>query len=481
MKLARKISIALGLMAFATLVVLSALLMRWDSDRSSEDIEHDHSLLGRVLVGAVDQAWHRAGEVGALSVLEEANQHQSEVKLRWVWLAAQLPALTGEERARLLSGNAIFRRDPNHGEPVMRTYAPVKLGGAWGAVEISESLRQQREHRESMLRATTGATLAIAAFFLLGAIWLGRRLVGKPVQALARMAEQIGEGRLEARVSLTQKDELGGLGQAMNRMAQALAQSSERLAIETQARLATVEQLRHADRLTTVGKLASGVAHELGTPLNVISGRARMISSHEVEGEEALESARIVERQAQVMTRIIRQLLDFARRRVPRRSRENMAELIGSALAMLKPLAAKREVKLAFETDSPSLTADVDGGQLQQILTNLVMNAIHAVHERGDVRVLLEKVRAVPRPGIGHTEAEYVRIQVVDNGDGIPPEILPHIFEPFVTTKDVGEGTGLGLSVSWGMVQDQGGWIEAESQLKQGSCFSVYLPVTEGQ
>lgn len=483
MKLARKISIALGLMAFATLVVLGTLLIRWDRDRSNEDMEHDHRLLGRVLVGAVAQSWMVSGEGGAMSLLREASRHQAEVRLRWVWLDPESlgPPLSPADRDRLSRGTTVFLREGVGEAAVMRTYAPVQVSGRFGAVEISESLRRQHQHRENMRRATTAATLVIAALFLLGAVWLGRWLVGKPVQALATMAQRIGGGELEARVLLPQKDELGDLGEAMNRMAGALALSREQLAAEEKARLSTLEQLRHADRLTTVGKLASGVAHELGTPLNVIAGRARMIWSREVEGEEALESARIIERQAQVMTRIIRQLLDFARRRVPHRARENVAELVSSALNMLKPLAAKKEISLTFAPAELGLgaQADVDGGQVQQILANLVMNAIQAVKPRGEVRVALDQVRAVTPPSLGGTEGRYVRIQVTDDGEGIPADILPHIFEPFVTTKDVGEGTGLGLSVSWGMVQDQGGWIEVESEPSHGSRFNVYLPAAE--
>ena len=129
-----------------------------------------------------------------------------------------------------------------------------------------------------------------------------------------------------------------------------LQRAREAIAAETAARLAALEHLRHADRLTTVGKLASGVAHELGTPLNVVLGRAKMISSGEAEGDEVRECAQIISQQAQHMTRIIRQLLDFARRRAPqRRARRTLRELVARTLSLLRPMAAKRSVTLVSE------------------------------------------------------------------------------------------------------------------------------------
>ena len=142
------------------------------------------------------------------------------------------------------------------------------------------------------------------------------------------LARRIGEGDLEARVHLRQKDELATLADAMNQMASGLAAARAQVAAETAARLATLEHLRHADRLGTVGKLASGVAHELGTPLNVVLGRAKMISSGEAEGDETRECALIITQQVQHMTGIIRQLLDFSRRRTPQRAPEDLSVVV---------------------------------------------------------------------------------------------------------------------------------------------------------
>jgi signal transduction histidine kinase len=204
-------------------------------------------------------------------------------------------------------------------------------------------------------------------------------------------------------------------------------------------------------------------------------GRAKMISSGEAEGEEVAECAQIISQQAQHMTGIIRQLLDFARRRAPHRAPEDVHGLVERSLSLLRPMASKRSV--ALEAQVPSgLALEVDGGQVQQVLTNLVMNALQAMKRPGTVHVRAEEVRATPPAAEGGAEADYVRLDVEDQGDGIPADVLPHVFEPFFTTKDVGEGTGLGLSVSYGLVRDHGGWIGVRSEPGRGSCFSIYLP-----
>ncbi len=224
-----------------------------------------------------------------------------------------------------------------------------------------------------------------------------------------------------------------------------------------------------------MGKLASGVAHELGTPLNVVLGRAKMIASGEAEGEEVPEYARIISQQVQHMTGIIRQLLDFARRRTPRRTPEDVSKLVERTLTLLQPMAARRNVSLVSETPGP-LSLEVDAGQIQQALTNLVVNGFQSMKRPGTLRVRLGHSRALPPADLGGPESEWVRVDVEDEGEGISPEVLPRVFEPFFTTKDVGEGTGLGLSVSYGLIRDHGGWISVSSEPGRGSCFSIFLP-----
>ncbi|MDY7233190.1 sensor histidine kinase [Hyalangium rubrum] len=480
MKLARKITFALTLLAILIITVLETLEVRRELEHSALDMRHDHRLLGHMVAGSLSRAWMQLGEGEALTRLDQANRFQEQVRMRWVWLdgtprSPPSTPISTELLDTLRQGQDGSVVDEATKPGVLRSYTPVFIKGQLGAIEISESLARERQHVQHTVQSAAIGTLALAITFLVVAMAMGRKLVGYPVQRLVELAHAMGEGRLETRVELRQNDELETLATAMNRMGELLLRARETIAAETAGRLSTLEHLRHADRLTTVGKLASGVAHELGTPLNVVLGRAKMISSGEAEGEEVGESARIISQQAQHMTRIIRQLLDFARRRTPQRAPEDLSQLVTRTLSLLRPLAAKKRVTLVSEVPE-SLVLEVDAGQLQQVLTNLVMNGIQAAEYPGTLRVRARPERALPPTDVGGPEADWLRVDVEDEGKGIPAEVMPHIFEPFFTTKDVGEGTGLGLAVSYGLVRDHGGWISARSEPERGTCFSIYLP-----
>ncbi|MET0594464.1 MAG: histidine kinase dimerization/phospho-acceptor domain-containing protein, partial [Polyangiaceae bacterium] len=159
-------------------------------------------------------------------------------------------------------------------------------------------------------------------------------------------------------------------------------------------RLSSVlQQLRHADRLATVGKLASGIAHELGTPLNVISARAAMIASGEALPNETADYARVIGNATQRMTSIIGQLLQFARKKEAQKARRDVRSLVQGAVDLLRPLSEKQKVQLVFDPppDEVDTAAPVDAAQLEQVVTNLVMNAIQAMPRGGKVNVTVSR------------------------------------------------------------------------------------------
>jgi two-component system NtrC family sensor kinase len=223
--------------------------------------------------------------------------------------------------------------------------------------------------------------------------------------------------------------------------------------------------------LVTVGQLAAGVAHELGTPLNVISGHAKMIVTGEVAGAEALESARIALEQTERMTNIVRQLLDFSRRRRAQPTQVGIADIATANAHMLATVAQKKEVGITLDVKDTGLTGLLDLVQLQQALTNLVMNAIQAVPHRGHVEIVVDRLRDA-------AGGNGALISVSDDGPGIPVEDRARVFEPFFTTKGVGEGTGLGLAVAIGLVKENGGTIEVDESHFGGARLSIVLPFT---
>jgi signal transduction histidine kinase len=252
-----------------------------------------------------------------------------------------------------------------------------------------------------------------------------------------------------------------------------LARHRAHLVQERSQHQLTVDQLRHADRLNVIGTLAAGVAHEIGTPLNVISGSAELIPGAR-DPRDLEEMSRIIRDQTHKISAIIRHLLDFGRRAGTKTTVLDLDDLVRSSTTLLLPMARKRSVEVAVEPAAARVLVDGSRAELEQVLSNLVLNAIQAVPRGSTVRV---RIGAASRPD-GHGAARsFGAITVEDTGPGIAADALPHIFEPFFTTKGVGEGTGLGLSVSYGIVRDHSGSIEVDSAPGRGARFTVLLPL----
>jgi signal transduction histidine kinase len=384
--------------------------------------------------------------------------------------APHAPELSLEQIARLRHGQEIATQ----GSTRTLFYFPVTIDGeVVGAIELSEALEiRARYVRERVVWAAAAAVAMVVVGGLLS-FSLGDRLVGAPVRLLIEKARQIGCGDFGNPLHLPKRGEFSELASEMNTMAEHLDAARRRVERETEGRIAALEQLRHADRLTTVGRLAAGLAHELGTPLNVVSERAKMIIRGEAESRaEILDSARVVHEQAVRMISIVRQLLDFARRRSPEQSRIDLVELARATTKLIQPIIGKRDVSVTVRAEEGPLFVSVDPNQILQALTNLHTNAVDISPRNGEVEVYVERV-AAKQDDQDRTSA-CVRLTVCDRGPGIPDEILHQIFDPFFTTKGVGEGTGLGLSVTQGIVRDNGGRIEIETG-PQGTRFHILL------
>lgn len=235
---------------------------------------------------------------------------------------------------------------------------------------------------------------------------------------------------------------------------------------EVVARTAIVAQLRHADRLATVGRLTAGVAHELGTPVNVVSAHARMILRGQVHGNKINESAQAIDEQAQRMTGLVRELMDYARARRPEDGVADVGALIERTVAVLVPMARKRRVTLHVDRGPNRVSTSKSSQELQQIVTNLVVNGVDAQPGGGRVAVAVHPAAVDNR---------FV-IAVADSGPGIPELVQEKMFDPFFTTKPPGEGTGLGLSVTLGLVREWGGDLNMTSSERDGTRFEVVLP-----
>ena len=471
MRLTRKFIAALVIGVAIVALIQGFFDYRRERDVFDKQMRAEATALGRALARGMAEVWSRDGEAAAREFLNEASSRSEHIRAKWKWLDAtgrDAPLASKELLEPLKQDELVVIKDP--GSDSMLTYIPVAVPEPRvGAIEIAQPLTEiDRYTRDSLRNEVIGASGAVAVAAAL-ALLLGFVFIGRPVSRLAAKARRVGAGDLSGPLELAQRDELGELAAEINLMC-------ERLADERAKREAAMEQLRHADRLTTVGKLASGLAHELGTPLNVVSGRARLIREGEVEGAEVGDSARIISEQAERMTALIRQLLDFARPRALQKVPVDVPGLAARVAELVATLARKAGVSVAVPAADPALRVAADDGQLHQVITNLVVNAIHATPSGGTVELAARLADREPPPYIGGARRPWMAIECRDTGSGMDEATRQRIFEPFFTTKPVGEGTGLGLSVTWGIVREHGGWIDVQSSPGQGSTFTVYLP-----
>lgn len=483
MKVAAKLVLVLLLGITLLLGVDGYLLVQREIARFEGETSSHASELGRTFTGLVADVWETCGQERALKRIEETNREDHLAQIRWVWVDAGPgdPHAPSVDRSQLgpLDSEDVLRITQTDADGVQRLFTYFRIpveGKRPGALEISESLSKLDSQTRSMIHRVfvlTGAVVLISA--VLAAV-LGVALIGRPLKQLAEKATRVGEGDLSGPLRLRGGDELAQLAVAFNSMCEKLGEAQERARLETEARIAALEQLRHEDRLRTVGRLASGIAHELGTPLNVISGRAGLIAGGQMAPAENVHSANIIRTQTERMTKIIQQLLDFARRRSPQKRSVDLLQLARQTIDVLAPLSEKRQISVSLIEDGEAHEVQADPGQMQQVLMNLLVNAFDAVEVGGRVEVGLHRERSSPPDRQDRAAAEYECLRVQDDGEGISEENIAHVFEPFFTTKDVGRGTGLGLSIAHGILREHGGWIRVESELAGGTRFSVYLP-----
>jgi signal transduction histidine kinase len=223
-------------------------------------------------------------------------------------------------------------------------------------------------------------------------------------------------------------------------------------------------QLRRTERVAELGTVASGMAHEIGTPMNVILGRAEYLMERTKE-EPVRKGLQTIVSQVERITRVMNQLLAFARRRPIEHRALDLRQTIEDNLEIFQERLAHNGivVETSFPDDCPLVHADAD--QMSQVLINLVMNAIHAMPEGGTLRLALALDRGM------------VKLTVADTGSGMPQEVIAKVFEPFFTTKEFGKGTGLGLTVVKGIIEEHSGTIHVESEPGKGTVFTIGLPI----
>ena len=374
------------------------------------------------------------------------------------------PVATGEGRLRFVA------------VPVVRDSQAI------GAVTVTTSFASLEQLSARGRRVTLWFALPAIGVLTLLVDLLARRLVHRPIAAIRETMKRAGAGEIGVRAPIDRPDEMGAVADGLNRMLASLEQfhadlrarvdeataglreKNAELVDSYQRVLMLREALARAEQMAALGQMAANMAHQIGTPLNLVSGYVQLMIHDARAAGDPLQRLETIQIQIGRVVAAVRAMLDYARRPTIQPQTVDIAQLIEQISEISRPAlrAANVDVRLKVDSDLPSIQADPV--QLELALLNLVSNALDAMPRGGQLQI------AASRDGTG------VRLTVSDTGAGIPPDVLPRVFEPWVTTKPAGRGTGLGLSITREVVVSHGGSIAVRSEPGRGTVFTLDLP-----
>jgi two-component system, NtrC family, sensor kinase len=411
-----------------------------------------------------------------------------------------------EVKAALRSGietQVVEARPAGADDSLYRVFAPVFTEGrVSGAVEVIEKLDSAPSIAWNYGRSTLWLALLAVVAITLGILLLFRHFVYRPVGRLLEAMGQVRAGRLDAQAAESAPDEIGTLTREFNLMLarlremtgerEAQKQTLERRVREATSELAerneqledtnlelyrTTRRLTELERLAAAGQLAAQFAHEVGTPLNLISGHVQLLLADSTHDPDA-ERTRLATISAQIerIERIVRQMLDRTRPEAGAHALLDLNTLLRRTFDAAAPTLDASHVELDAALDASPAYVQGDADRLQQVFINLVNNALDAMPEGGQLRVTTAFNSNGADDVDGTNGAGRVVIEFADTGTGMTKDVRAHIFDPLYTTKARGRGTGLGLVVVRQVLAEHGGQIEVESEPGSGACFRLTFP-----
>jgi two-component system NtrC family sensor kinase len=357
---------------------------------------------------------------------------------------------------------------------------PVRSAGRTLAVVVTVSMgaADQARTQTRMIALWFAVPTVLVLTFLVDL--LAGRLVHRRVAVIVSTMRAVAGGTLSARAPVDLPDELGSVANGLNEMLERMEHFNVELQQRVQAATTEVrdrnveleesyrrvvllrDALARAERMAAVGQMAANVAHQVGTPLNLISGYVQMVRESNTD-PRTRERLQIVERQIQQVTGVLRSMLDHARQRSPR-ERVDVARVIRYACETAQSQLALAGVELRVQLDRNLPSIEADATQLELVLINLLKNSLDAMPYGGTLDITASEVQT------------GIQIDVADSGSGIPPEMLARVFEPWVTSKTVGQGTGLGLAIAREVIEAHGGTIAIRNVENGGAVVTILLP-----
>ncbi|MCP4681899.1 MAG: HAMP domain-containing protein [Desulfobacterales bacterium] len=315
---------------------------------------------------------------------------------------------------------------------------------------------------------------------LIGGYLLSRAVI-KPIQKLLRITEEFKEGEPFPTIEDSSPNEIGKLFRSLNMMLKRLEENKKDLKIHISSLEKANREISKAqneiiksEKLTSVGRLATGVAHEIGNPLGIILGYLELLKKGDLDIEERQDSLDRMESEVTRINQIIKQLLDFSRPVDGEQEQTRVQELLLDTINMLAPQPMMTNIQIKQDLGASVDTVLANANQLKQVFLNIIINAADAMGDENRPDNDISGNSLSIRTGNIHNSIE---LRFMDTGPGIPQDELDHIFDPFFTTKEPGKGTGLGLSVSYRIIEGLGGSIRAENTPEGGAAIIISMPL----
>jgi two-component system, NtrC family, sensor kinase len=486
-----RLALLLGLAITLVVGVATYLQSRMFERTVEQELTEEARLAARAVAAdleTLDGPFTPADLTGNLRDLAESLPELASITI--VTLYAGKPMVyvstaTAPSAAAVAAGQqAIERQEPvwsRNGTPLRVLAVPLARDDKpFGAISVTVPFDALfRLRKTGRVIAAWSTLIAVVSLFVLIEL-LTRWFIHRPIGAIRKTVGEVASGSLSARAPVLRQDEIGAVATGLNHMldeleglhgtlqskvAQATAELRQRnreLLDMYQQMFQLREELGRSQQLAAVGEATSAVAHQIGTPLNLVSGHIQLLLEQQEPGSPVAQRLRVAEDQLRKIASIVQGLLARSRRSLEREP-VDLSHVIRRLCTLVQPALESAGVTLTFE-GGPVRKVSGDVAELELTLLNFVSNALDAMHGGGSLTIRVKD------------DGDHVRIEVADTGTGIPPEIRDRIFEPWFTTKEAGRGTGLGLSIARSVVEGHGGRIDVASAPGRGTTLTVVLP-----
>jgi two-component system NtrC family sensor kinase len=525
-----RIAVYAGVLALVGVTALSVILIRHQRNQIRAEVIHGSESIAEAIALSLEHAsrtnqrewlaqtihsmgqhegieavrlFNKAGTIVFSSRAEEAGQQvdlHAEACVTCHETPEPLPALDPDDRSRIF--------EDEHGHQVVGTirvirnrpgcqgsscHVPVSQQSVLGVLDILLPLDAAQARLQSATLSALLVSLGAVAILVFALFLLVRESIHRPIARVVDATRRVAKGDLDLQLHEKDAGEIGFLANSFNEMVESLANSQERVGEWVDTLQDTVSrkakelhsaqmEVAHAEKLASVGVVAAGIAHELNSPLMAILTYAHLVQSRVPSDSQEHEDLQMIIQETNRCAAIIRQLLDFSREQSASTDLEpvSMQSVIDGAMEILKVELRNAEVEVERHIAGDLPPVEGNRAQLMQVLVNFAMNGIHAMPDGGKITI---RADVVPRSEYAranlpaHPSEKLVRVRFHDTGTGISKEALRRVFDPFFTTKPVGQGSGLGLSVSLGLVNSFHGTILADSDGRSWTEFTVLLPV----